>query len=103
MKLLLPKNPAYRHLIKEQGIEALPGVRDFLNWLNSESVLCVICTQHLRIEFACGFSGLRLREGFTGVVSGDDVINGKPDPEPFLKATDGTVKLLQKGGAGSRG
>ena len=31
---------------------------------------------------------LGLEGFFIGMISGDDVINGKPNPEPFLKAAD---------------
>ena len=31
---------------------------------------------------------LGLLEGLDALVSGDDVVNGKPDPEPFLKAAE---------------
>ena len=87
-EIAFAKESAYRHLIKEQGIEALPGVRDFLNWLNSESVPCVIASSTPRDNLLAALPVLGLEGFFIGMISGDDVNNGKPDPEPFLKAAD---------------
>ena len=85
-EIAFAKESAYRHLIKEQGIEALPGVRDFLSWLNSESVPCVIASSTPKDNLLTALPVLGLEDFFVGMISGDDVINGKPHPEPFLRA-----------------
>jgi beta-phosphoglucomutase family hydrolase len=80
------KEALYREIIREQGIELLPGVREFLTMLRAAGVPCVVgsSTDRLNITTILGVMGL---EGmFQGIVCSEDVRQGKPHPEVFLKA-----------------
>ena len=87
-ELAFAKESAYRHLLRDEGIEALPGVREFLNWLESEGISCVIASSTPKDNLLAALPILGFENYFIGMISGDDVIKGKPHPEPFLKAAE---------------
>lgn len=87
-RISLRKEELYREVVKERGIAALPGVREFLAWLEENGIPRVVgsSTQRLNIETSLGMLGL---DGhFTDLVTAEDVSHGKPDPEVFLKGAE---------------
>ncbi len=85
-RLSLRKEAMYREVVVETGIEPLPGVHHFLRTLQDAAVpACVGSSTHrLNIDTileVMGFSGL-----FAGIVTAEDVDQGKPHPDVFLKA-----------------
>ncbi len=87
------KEELYREILRRDGIEALPGVKDFLKAARVAGIPASVGSSTPRknidtvIEMA-GLDGL-----FDAIVSADDVQRGKPDPEVFLK---GAAKLNRK-------
>lgn len=80
------KEELYREMGRSQGIPILPGIKDLLEALRAEGIPCIIgtSTEKKNVELACeqhDLSGF-----FSGAVCTEDVSNGKPDPEVFLKA-----------------
>ena len=80
------KEELYREMGRAQGIPVLPGIKDLLEALRAEGIPCIIgtSTEKENVELACeqhDLSGF-----FSGAVCTEDVSNGKPDPEVFLKA-----------------
>ncbi len=79
------KEDLYRELLHSDGIQALPGVKDFLKAARAAGIPTCVGTSTPRknvdvvIEIA-GLQGL-----FDDVVSSNDVTQGKPHPEVFLK------------------
>lgn len=86
--LSLRKEALYREVVKELGLEPLPGVRDWLQTLASAGIPCVVgsSTHRENIELALELIGLR--EFFAAVVSSEDVTHGKPHPDVFLRAAE---------------
>jgi len=80
------KEELYRIMGKEEGIPILDGTRDFLDSLRAEGFPCVIGTSTERMNVELAFEQLDLGSFFLGAVCSEDVSNGKPDPEVFLKA-----------------
>ncbi|WED67459.1 HAD family phosphatase [Synoicihabitans lomoniglobus] len=85
-RLSLRKEALYREIVVEKGLEALPGVHDFLDRLRAAGVpTCVGSSTHRQnIDTILGvmkFEGL-----FDDIVTAEDVTDGKPHPEVFLKA-----------------
>jgi HAD superfamily hydrolase (TIGR01509 family) len=85
-RLSLRKEALYREIVIEQGLSALAGVAEFLNLLQAAGVpTCVGSSTHrLNIDTileVMGFAGL-----FDDIVTAEDVAEGKPHPEVFLKA-----------------
>lgn len=85
-RLSLRKESAYREIVVESGLNALPGVHVFLERLRDAGVAnCIGSSTHREnittILGVLGFEGL-----FGGMVTSEDVIHGKPHPDVFLKA-----------------
>jgi HAD superfamily hydrolase (TIGR01509 family) len=85
-RLSLRKEALYRDIVVERGLEALPGVREFLVRLRDADVPCCIGSSTHRenittILGVLGFAGL-----FGDMVTAEDVTLGKPHPDVFLKA-----------------
>jgi HAD superfamily hydrolase (TIGR01509 family) len=85
-RLSLRKEALYREVVAEWGLEALPGVRMWLERLRAAGVPCAIgsSTHRANIDLSLGLIGLA--EFFSGIVTAEDVSHGKPDPEVFVKA-----------------
>jgi HAD superfamily hydrolase (TIGR01509 family) len=85
-RISLRKEALYREVVAEWSLEALPGVRTWLERLRDAGVPCAIgsSTHRANIDLSLGLIGLA--EFFTGVVTAEDVSHGKPDPEVFVKA-----------------
>lgn len=83
------KEEAYRDLLREGGLDPLPGVLDLLRELESAGIpRCVASsTARLNIEVCLESTGIAPFFG-DGYVGAEDVTRGKPDPEVFLKASE---------------
>ena len=84
--LSLRKEALYREIVREKGIEPLPGVKEFLQSLKEQGVPCVIASSTHLENITATLEVLKLEEFFAFVVSAEDVKRGKPDPEVFLTA-----------------
>ncbi len=85
-RLDLRKEELYRELIREGGIEELLGARDLLKGLQDAGIPAVVGSSTPRTNLEVALEVLGLEEYFQDLVSANDVTNGKPDPEVFLKA-----------------
>jgi beta-phosphoglucomutase family hydrolase len=84
--LSLRKEALYREIVREKGIQPLPGVTEFLQALKDQGVPCVIASSTHLENITATLEVLKLEEFFSFVVSAEDVKRGKPDPEVFLTA-----------------
>ena len=84
--LSLRKEELYRDVVADWGIEALPGVVEWLSTLNSAGIPTVIGSSTHRLNIETTLDRLGLRKMFAHIVSAEDVSAGKPDPQVFLKA-----------------
>lgn len=80
------KENLYREVIRERGIAPLPGVVEWLGSLKAAGIPGVIATSTHSRNVKCAMEIIKLDEFFQGMVSGEDVTHGKPDPEVFLLA-----------------
>ena len=80
------KEAFYREVLRETGIEPLPGVRDLLTELAANGVpTCVgSSTSRLNIDTIMEVTGLRSL--FADIAAAEDVSRGKPEPDVFLTA-----------------
>ena len=85
-RLSLRKEALYREIVVEQGVEALPGVHEFLRRLKSAGIRsCVGSSTHRKnIDTIMGVLGFQYL--FDDIVTAEDVTAGKPHPDVFLKA-----------------
>ena len=56
--------------------------------LKAASVPCAIGSSTHRLNIDCVLRHIRLADYFTAIVAGNDVTNGKPAPDIFLKAAE---------------
>jgi HAD superfamily hydrolase (TIGR01509 family) len=85
-RLSLRKEVLYREIIREWGLEPLPGVRPFLERLDSAGIPRVIGSSTHRLNITTSLDILGLAGFFAAIVSAEDVSLGKPDPQVFLLA-----------------
>lgn len=85
-KLSLRKEFLYREIVRERGIEPLPGVIELLQLLNDNDVPCSVASSTHRENIETIFDAIGIREYFKAIVTAEDVSHGKPDPEVFLKS-----------------
>jgi len=80
------KEEHYRDIIRDAGIQALPGAATLLQRLSEARVPCVVGSSTERANIDCGLAVIGLREYFADIVCGCDVTHGKPAPDIFLLA-----------------
>jgi beta-phosphoglucomutase family hydrolase len=87
-RLSLRKEALYRDVVREIGLEPLPGVCAWLQRLATAGIPCVIGSSTHRENIEVSLDVLGLRGFFSKIVTAEDVTHGKPDPEVFLKAAE---------------
>lgn len=88
-ELAFKKEEAYRAIVRSEGIEVLPGVRAFLTALTEADIPCAIGSSTPRENLRCvrrSLEILGLGDVFKVRVASEDVAQGKPHPDVFLKA-----------------
>jgi HAD superfamily hydrolase (TIGR01509 family) len=88
VKYSLRKEALYRDIIRERGLEPLPGVRTLLDRLAAAAIPCAVGSSTHRENIEVSLELLGLRSYFPKIVTSEDVSHGKPDPEVFLKAAE---------------
>jgi beta-phosphoglucomutase len=80
------KEELYRRLVREQGLELLPGAWDWLQRLKATGWRQAVATSGPRANPEAVLPVVGLGAFFDAVLGGEDVTAGKPDPEIFLTA-----------------
>ena len=80
------KEELYRKLVRRNGIRPLPGVRTWLPRLYKRGWLQAIASAAPRKNVEAVLEALSATRYFQGIVSAEDVHQGKPDPEVYLTA-----------------
>jgi beta-phosphoglucomutase len=80
------KSRRYLELV-EAGVAAFPDGLDLL--LRTDGWQVGLATGSMRQEAELALGSLGIRERFQIVVTREDCVNGKPHPEPFLRAAEG--------------
>ncbi len=76
----------YYAAIVESGIPVKPGLRELVDFLKAESIRYAVATSTARDITLRKLEMTNLISDFGTIVAGDEITNGKPDPEIFLKA-----------------
>jgi HAD superfamily hydrolase (TIGR01509 family) len=82
------KEERFRALVREEGLDLLPGVTARLRASQNAGWRQALVTSAPRANAETMLGVLGVAEFFAVVVTGDDVALGKPHPEPFLMAAD---------------
>ena len=80
------KEERYRDLVRRDGVSLLPGVANWLQRLHSQAWLQAIASSAPRANVDVVLEAMAATHFFQGIVSGEDVRRGKPDPEVYLTA-----------------
>ncbi|MEW6129888.1 MAG: HAD family phosphatase [Acidobacteriota bacterium] len=96
IKQLISRKAAYFEPNLKKNLQLFPGVLSFIHLTSSKYPLA-IASGARRDEILAILNFANLTEFFNGIVSTEDVVKGKPDPESFLKA----LSILQSQGNSS--
>lgn len=80
------KEAIYRELVRQSGVEILPGARELAAALRLEGIPRAIGSSTPRENLDAIFAATGLGGLFDAVACGDDVVHGKPAPDVFLLA-----------------
>lgn len=75
-----------RHDLQEHGVSADPSLTAFLEELKQHNIICAIVSSGLREGLDIKLNVLGIRQYFSVIVTGSDVKQHKPHPEPYLYA-----------------
>jgi HAD superfamily hydrolase (TIGR01509 family) len=75
-------------LLEAGELRPMPGVRRSLDRLAAAGLPLAVASSGTRAYVEHALDRLRLRHAFAAVVSGEEVANGKPDPEIYLQAAE---------------
>jgi len=82
------KEAAYREMVRERGIEPLPGVRRWLLRLQETGWRQAVASSAPPANIEVILDVLGLRDCFDAWVSAEEVAHGKPAPDVFLRAAE---------------
>lgn len=82
--LIAQKSKKYEKLASS-GIEGYPGVKEFIEAAIKQRLSLAVVTSSMKSEVASVLAGLGFTHYFKSIIAADDVENGKPDPEGYLK------------------
>lgn len=80
------KEARYRDLIKQNGIALMAGVRDWLDQASAAGWRQAVASSAPRANIDAVIETVNIGAYFDAVISAEDVIKGKPDPEVYLAA-----------------
>lgn len=80
------KEAIFRDIVREEGLEPLPGVRALLLDLQAHRVPAAVASSTPRENLDCAIALLGFAGLFGAIVACEDVRHGKPDPEVFVQA-----------------
>ncbi len=87
-RMNVAKEAVYHDLARRGGLKALPGVYEWLRWVRANGWRQALATMAPRVNIDLALEALDLAGMFDAIVSGEDVRQGKPDPEVFLLAAE---------------
>lgn len=96
LRILANKSRRMKAIIQTGKYQALPGVSELIRALWRHYPLA-ICSGALRDEIEAMLEGISLRDCFPVIVAAEDVNEGKPDPEGYLKSVELLTRRLPEG------
>lgn len=87
-RLTVEKEMIFREMIRESGIESVPGAVEFVRALHGRKIPLGVGSSAPRENIEVCLAALELREAFSVVVSGSEVARGKPAPDIFLTVAE---------------
>jgi beta-phosphoglucomutase len=85
-RISFDKEQHYRHLVRSQGLELLPGARHWLVKIKAEGWVQALGTSAPQGNIDAVFEATDIAQYFDAVMSSEQVRQGKPAPDVFLAA-----------------
>lgn len=86
-EVLAEREAIFWRLLEEgEGLEPMPALQRAIARLTGAGLPLAVATSATRAYVEYTLERLGVRAVFKAVVSGEDVVNGKPDPEIYLRA-----------------
>lgn len=82
------KEHLYREILRQTGLDPLPGAMDLFNNLKQAGIPMAVGTSTPRKNMEAVTTMIGADGFFDAIITAEDVTHGKPDPEVFLKAAD---------------
>lgn len=87
--LILRKANAYRQELELlEKVPSYPGLHDLIFNIRASQLRMAVVSGALRSEIELVLERLNLQESFSAIVSGDDGVASKPEPDGYLLAVD---------------
>ena len=80
------KEQRFRETVRREGIATLPGVQEWLRGLHERGILQAVVSSAPRENITVVLQAAGVASLFEALISGDEVAQGKPDPETYLRA-----------------
>lgn len=90
-RLITKKGEAYKAAARNK-LQGYGGVEQCIEAFAERGLALAVVTSSMRSEAEAVLSALKLQKYFSVVISAEDVKNGKPDPEGYLKGA-GAVQI----------
>ncbi len=87
--LVVRKEEHYRDIVRETGVQTLPGVLTWLKALAAAGIPCGIGSSTARLNIDLSLEIIGCAPFFQTIVSAEDVTRGKPAPDIFLAVARG--------------
>lgn len=84
--LIIFQNEEYLKGLKIKEVKLVDGIIDWMRWFKENNVEMVIASSSPLAIIKYTIDKFGLNEYIKGYISGDDVVNSKPNPEIFVKA-----------------
>lgn len=82
-KIVYAENDVF---LNNEKIPVMPGAFEILDFFKEKGVICSIATSTPRKMAELALRNSNLLPYFDNIISGDDIIKGKPNPEIYLKS-----------------
>ena len=86
-KIIEEKEIVFRRISKGK-IKPILGFIEFLNIIKSKNILVGLASNAIRKNVSMIINELEIYDHFDSIICGDEVINGKPNPEMFNETID---------------
>ncbi|WP_195397332.1 HAD family phosphatase [Holdemania sp. 1001302B_160321_E10] len=78
----------YEYYFQDEYMQPMPGLMEFLNYLTERKIRLGVATSSSTPYIRRLLQLFDIEDRFYTVIAGDQVENGKPDPEIYLKAVE---------------
>jgi HAD superfamily hydrolase (TIGR01509 family) len=85
-RLMQASQEAYDAIVAHEGVAVKPGLVALLDWLDGRRIPRVVATSTRRARALAKLAPTGLLSRFAALVGGDEVAEGKPAPDIFLRA-----------------